>query len=208
MNLKYLLAIAVCGLVAFSAGAAEKKYPKPRKSEVIVVSRVVVDPAIDDEFYTKYYFPKIKDLKTDLPKGYKKDETVRSTICLIQPSAGKKDSKKEDERLGDVGDLLFIKMQRGDDGTVPILGFKLLLADLNFLEVNLPVYAAAVVPEDENFVYLGTLVYHRGGNFFDIVDADKVDEFEEAQKAVEEHYGSDARLVRVPLKSLGSESQE
>ena len=61
------------------------------------------------------------------------------------------------------------------------------------------------MPDDVRFVYLGDFLCKCRLPFYDIIDVERIDNFDEAADAVEEVYGGDAELVRLPLRSINNE---
>jgi hypothetical protein len=204
MKARNIIIAIVCGIFAVSAAGAQEKFPKPKKSEVIIIGRVVVTPAIDDAFYSKYWKLNSRTLKTTPPKEVKKGEVVHSKVILTIPEGWTVPFYD----VGTVGDLFFVKMNPHKDRLVPILDFTVWLGGLSFLELHFPIMGQAMIPEGENYAYVGTFVYQRDGNLFRIVDSGKLDEFDEVQKAVAEHYGSEAKVIRVPLTPFDPETKK
>ncbi len=189
-----LLALS-CLVAAFGAD----KYDKPREKEVVVVGRVILDPPVDERFFSKFWFLDSRYLTIKPDKGVKEGDVVPSAANMIFASSG-----FSNNQIGttNANDVISGKINIPKDRVVTLLNFEYLPAGFYLFRIYLPVFVEFTVPDNTNYVYVGTLKYVRKGNQYELVSATRVDEFDAAQAAVKERYGADAKLVRVPLRDM------
>jgi len=183
-------------VIAVSLHAAEDKYDKPRKDEVILVIRVVITPEIDDAFYSQYWDFDSNVIKMKR-KGSEEGETIQSEAYLM---TGSTYLMRNSLFLGNIGEFASIKVSIPKDREIDMDTFSIYPASVRFFKFHLPIFASLKIPEGDNYIYLGTFEFEREGNQFEIVNINKYDEFDKAKEIISERYGSSARLVRVPLQ--------
>ena len=197
---RFLLLILVLFCISASFLAADE-YKLPREKEVVIAVRLVMEPQIDEEFYSQYWHIRSKLLKIS-GRRVQEGEVVPSTASL---ETGNDVWSYKNLSLGNIGSFATVKFRIPKERTVHVNGFYVEPADIGLFRVGLPIMAQFDVPEDVNYVYLGTFVCSWEGSQFDIKGIKRVDEYEQAQQIVRQRYGADARLLRVPLKAQSFE---
>ncbi len=169
--------------------AAQQSYPRPRASDVVIVTRVVIKPGFDSQFYRQYW----PLFSTSQDKNRGQNEYL-ATI---------KYGNRYSEIWAFENESVFLagKVAIPRDRTLFLSDFEYLLDGNGRIKIILPVGAAFTVPEGINYVYLGTFEYSWDDSSFDVDGIQLLDEFEDAQAFITETYGSGATLVRVPLRS-------
>ncbi len=180
---------------------AADEYKLPREKEVVLAVRLVMEPQIDDAFYSQYWHLRSKVIKMG-GRRVKEGELVSSTANL---ETGNDMWSRNSLSLGNVGSLATEKVKIPKDRTVYVNGFAVFPANIGLFKIILPIMGQFDVPEGENYVYLGTFVCSWEGDQFEIKNIERIDEYEQAQQIVQRRYGSDARLLRVPLKAQSFE---
>ena len=192
--------IFLWSLVLFCLSAsflAADEYKLPREKEVVLAVRLVMEPQIDDEFYSQYWNLRSKLVRIS-GRRVQEGELVPSTASL---QTGNGVWSFKNLPLGNVGSFATVKMKIPKERRVHVNGFYVEPADIGLFRIGLPIMAQFDVPEDVNYVYLGTFVCSWEGSQYDIKGIKRVDEYEQAQQIVRQRYGADARLLRVPLKA-------
>jgi len=188
MSTKKICLIYLLVLLLLGSLSAEQKYPRPRSSEVVIVTRVVINPGFNYQFFKQYWpliaFRRERDRGSHSYKANIKSGT-RRTFEIPAVDDGN----------------IFLAGKHGipRDRTLQLTYFEYLLAGNGRLKVILPVGASFVIPEGTNYVYIGTFEFTINNTTFDVEGIRVLDEFDEAQDFVLRTYGSRARLVRVPL---------
>lgn len=193
MNKKIVFISVFFAVVVFSVASAEQKFPKPKKTEVVVIARAIVDPQINDEFFAKYH-----DLESrSIVKDKKVKDSEKNTTVSLACGYG----YRRAWGLAEVKDGTFValKVSVPKDRILRFPLFECYPANYAFLKFYLPVSAQIMVPEGVNYVYLGTFTYKVRGLNFEVIDMKLIDEFDAASAFVAEKYGKDAKLMRVPL---------
>ncbi len=202
MNKKTILVSVILAVAVLSVASAEQKFPKPKKTEVVVIARAIVDPPVNDEFFAKYH-----DLES---RSIIKDKKVKDSEKKTSVSLACGYGYRRAWGLAEVNDGTYVALKV----TIPkdrILKFPLFAcypANYAFLKFYLPVSAQIMVPEGVNYVYLGTFSYKVRGFNFDVVDMKLLDEFDAASAFVAEKYGKEAKLMRVPLGPIGDAAEQ
>ncbi len=176
-------------------------YKLPREKEVVIAVRLVMEPQIDDEFYSQYWHIRSKLVRIS-GRRVQEGEVVSSTASL---ETGNDIWSYKNLPLGNVGSFATVKFKIPKERTVHVNGFYVEPADIGLFRIGLPIMAQFDVPEGVNYVYLGTFVCAWEGSQFEIKSIKRVDEYEQAQQIVRQRYGADARLLRVPLKAQSFE---
>lgn len=201
MRNKYFLLLSVVLLCLSVSFLVAEDYKLPREKEVVLAVRLVMEPRIDDAFYSQYWDLRSKVIKMGGRK-VREGEVVPSTANL---ETGNNVWSYKNLSLGNVGSLATVKLKIPKERSIHVNGFYVYPADIGLFKIGLPVMAQFDVPEDANYVYLGTFVCSWEGSQYDIKKFQRIDEYEQAQQIVHQRYGSDARLLRVPLKAQTSE---
>ncbi len=186
-----ILLFSLSGLYA-SDYVVDKKYDKkPKKDEVLIVTKISFSPTPDNAFYTKY---------TKILAGYKtKEEVIKPRIYIPMRTSWGSTSYAS---LGDESELTSVKFDIPKDRVIRIEFLRSYLANIEYLNIFLPLNIEFTVPEGVNYVYLGSFIYDYEGYQFNIKNIRKVDDYDNAVKFVAEKYGSDVKLERVPIREL------
>jgi len=201
MNNKKIILVSVVLFFLTASFLAAEDYKLPREKEVVLAVRLVMEPQIDNAFYSQYWHLRSKFLEMG-GRRVQDGEIVQSTVNL---KIGNNVWSFKDLSLGNVGSLATVKLKIPKERTIHVNGFYVYPADIRFFRIVLPVMAQFDVPEGVNYVYLGTFVCSWKGNQFDIQQIERIDEYEQTQQIVNQRYGSEARLLRVPLKTQSLE---
>ncbi len=201
MRIKLVLLSSLILFCLSAVNVVADEYKLPRDREVVIAVRLVMEPQIDDAFYSQYWHLRSKLLKIS-GRRVQEGEVVSSTARL---ETGNGVWTYNSLPLGNVGSFATVKLKIPKERTVHVNGFYVEPADIGLFSVGLPIMAQFDVPEDVNYVYLGTFVCSWEGSQYDIKSIKRVDEYEQAQQIVRQRYGSDARLLRVPLKAQSFE---
>ncbi len=193
MNKKIILISVILAVAVMSIATAEQKFPKPKKNEVVVIARAIVDPPVNDEFFAQYHNLESRSILKDKKIKDSEKKTSASLACGY--------GYKRTWGLAEVKDGVYvaIKVSIPKDKILRFPLFECYPANYAFLKFYLPVSAQIMVPEGVNYVYLGTFTYKVRGLNFEVIDMKLIDEFDAASAFVAEKYGKDAKLMRVPL---------
>jgi hypothetical protein len=200
-KLTILILAASLTAAALAPAAAEDKVSKPRSSEVVLVARFVVSPAIDREFYSHYVTFEAPGISAK-PDKKLKGKTPDDTIYLETNEPNKAEMWAKWNKLGIVGEIGFVKVSIPKKREIELDDARVYVVDNDFLYFDLPVLRKISVPEGVNYVYLGTFTYSVKDEFFMISDIAHSDEFDDAAVAVTKAFGKDAELTRVNLLPL------
>lgn len=181
--------------VAVSFIAADDDYKQPREDEAVLAVRLIMDPVIDDAFFSQYWDIRSKAIRTKR-KGSEEGEIVPSTSTMV---IGDSVWNYKDLDLGNLGSLASVEIDIPKDRIVAMNGFYVYPSNLRIFRMIVPILANFTIPQGENYVYLGTFVCEWEGEQFDIVNIERIDEYDKAQQVIQQRYGSGARLVRVPM---------
>ena len=163
---------------------------KPRRNEVVVVTRVSLSPAPNMEFYERYN--RIFNIRGN---------RVYSAPRIFFP-ARMTDRAVDYFAMGDEGALKAIKINVPRDGIIRVDFFRCFLINQESVSIALPLFLEFTVPEGASYIYIGSFTYEWTGYQFDIGNVRRTDEFDAAAKFVAEKYGADATLVRVPTREM------
>lgn len=198
----------VASLLAFCCLAASfgaDKYDKPRDKEVVIVGRVILDPPEDLRFYSRYWFMDSRNINMKTDKSVKEGDAIASSAYMVLDNSG---FMPKAIGTDNTAEFMSGKVTIPKDRVITIMRFAYYLAGLDLFGLYLPAYVSFTVPDNVNYVYVGTIKYTRKGNQFEIVNAERLDEFDAAMAAVKERYGADAKLVRVPLTDLKEDEKK
>lgn len=185
------LLIAFLSLALASGSITAESYPRPLPKEVVIVMRMVMLPAIDDAFFSKYWG------KDGLIISFRGARGVRaSTSELYIDTLGLKSGHLG---LGDIGGWSSVVADIPKNGRVRIRRLSIFPANNHYFQIVIPFNFEFVVPDGVNYVYLGTFEWSWTGVQFELTGVKKIDEFDAAQKVVRERYSPGAQLSRVPL---------
>ncbi len=190
--------------------AQSNNVERPEDDEVIIVSRVIVTPAIDTAFYQKYSYFKISIMKWGSSAANATKDPLSPLLYIdLGPVKIKKDSKDatiKNYKFGRIGDIAWVKIKIPSSREIYVSGFTVQIADADYLYFNLPVNGCISIPPKTNYVYLGTMSYSITDEYFSI-DMGKSgvrDQFDEAVQLIKKRYGDNTRLERVQLKPFSS----
>lgn len=187
-----LLGICLCSVFT------REKYEKPATNEVVIITRISVTPAIDDDFYLEY--TKING-RTQASHPKMKKGIDRSTITLNSSHGGLFSAGFS---YPSENSFLAVTSTIPRSGTIKFHEAKLYPGSpmLNHFEIPLPLGIQVEIPENIKYVYIGSYTFELYGMHFNIEGVETSDEFEEAQAFVREHFGKDVVLVRAPVTMI------
>jgi len=192
------------------AGAAEEKISKPRGSEVIIVARIQISPALNRDFFSHYASFETPYLKASVSKDVKKGEIPNDTLALfikdnrpgLHLASNVDNGGYLSGSFGKVGEISLAKTAIPKNREIEIGYVRVYVVDNGFLFFDVPIDRKIVVPEGVNYVYLGTITCTLANEYFDIADISMSDEFDGAQAYVAKTFGAQAQLVRVNLLAV------
>jgi hypothetical protein len=209
MNKPAIIAIAASLIVlGLSPAASESKISKPRSNEVILVTRFVVTPSLDMDFFAHYAEFEGPGAE-GTPDSFLKDKSKipGNTLYLQVNEPGKEETKAKRLSSGLFGEFNFTKVSIPKNREIEVDGARVYLTDNAFLFFGLPLVRKVVIPEGANYVYLGSFNYAMKDDFFNFGSITQLDEYDAAVKAVSDKFGKVAELVRVNLLSLEEEKK-
>lgn len=196
MNKKRRICCIVwCVLLLTGIGFAGDKVKYPNRKQVVFVFSCKIEPSPNTEFFAEYN------------SDYKKNNDAKDGISMKVRYDGAGSSSEvyqEDLQRGGFS-MITCTLPSGRKRTLEIGTIQYTFANLEWFHIRLPIKAEVTVPDDVRFVYLGDFLCKCRLPFYDIIDVERIDNFDEAADAVEEVYGGDAELVRLPLRSINNE---
>lgn len=194
-NLKRsVLLLSLAALTCVPAAFGQQKIVKPRASEVAIVGRFSVVPALNSDFYWQAY-----DDATPRKKEKRAEEDAPGMLAFSTVINKKGATRESSVRMGSLGDQSVALVTIPADRTLYLMKYEVYLFNMRAFYLPLPIYCKIVIPEGAHFVYIGSVDYYTKGEFLDIKDANRRDEFDAAREFVRKNYGEDAQLVRVNL---------
>ncbi len=202
MNIKTVLVSVILAAAVISVASAEQKFPKPKKTEVVIIARAIVDPPVNDEFYAQYHKLSSRSITVDKKVKDSEKKTTAALVCGYGYRRTWAEAEVKD------GTYVAMKVSIPKDRILRFPFFECYPANYGLLRFYLPVSAQITVPEGVNYVYLGTFAYKVRGLNFDVVDMKLLDEFDAASAFVAEKYGKDAKTMRVPLGPIADAAEQ
>jgi hypothetical protein len=198
------LAILSC-LCLSGLSAADKLAKKPRASEVVIVARFEISPALDRNFFSNYAY--IKTPYVEMGSKPKKGETPADTLVLYTGNPANKANSvvmyyDQQTDFGALGETGYAKLSIPKSREIVLKYVRVYIVNNPLLFLDLPIQRKIVVPEGVNYVYLGTFGYEMENEYFDIKSISLSDEFDGARDYVAKTFGAGAELSRVNLQKL------
>jgi hypothetical protein len=187
--------------------AADKLAKKPRASEVVIVARFELSPALDRNFFSAYTVIKTPYVEMG-SKPKKGAEAPADTLALYTKNPSNKDKSAivypdAVNDFGVLGETSYAKLPIPKSREIVLNYVRVYIVNNPLLFLDLPIQRKIVVPEGVNYVYLGTFTYQIENEYFDIKDISLSDEFDGAKDYVAKTFGAGAELSRVNLQKLG-----
>lgn len=203
------LAILSC-LCLSGLSAADKQAKKPRASEVVIVARFEISPALDRDFFSNYAY--IKTPYVEMGSKPKKGETPADTLVLHSENPANKPNSvvmlfDQQSDFGALGETGYAKLSIPKSREIVLKFVRVYIVNNPLLYLDLPIQRKIVVPEGVNYVYLGTFSYQMENEYFDIKGISLSDEYDGAKDYVAKTFGSAAGLNRVKLQKLEEEKE-
>ncbi|MDA8424619.1 MAG: hypothetical protein M0Z80_00650 [Treponema sp.] len=206
---KILAALLCLALLGLSSAGAQTKMTKPRASEVVIVARIQVSPAIDDDFFSHYAAFETPYAKATVDRKTWKDGKPGETMNLFMKDKGIIRSEQSvfnggylSTDFGKLGEVSLGKMNIPGNREIELGYVRVYLDDNAFFFFDVPIERKIVVPQGVNYVYLGTITCTLADEYFDIAHLARSDEFDGAQAYLNQVFGPRAQLVRVNLQEL------
>ncbi|MCR5725503.1 MAG: hypothetical protein K6G80_10500 [Treponema sp.] len=202
---KLILCCALLSACTAMLSAKSKFIDVPGRNEVTVVGRIHFKTDMDknwlmdtfgvpadkrnyDDCYVLPYIPGSAGLFTNVHKA----KEIRAF---------------NNQAWGKNGDYFFVQYKLLKDRTLYFSYVTLFIGGSYMLPVKLPLNFKVVVPEKEKFLYLGDFYYSAKGFAFELTAAHK-DEYDEAQKALNEATKKPQTLCRANLEEITEEDIE
>lgn len=201
LRAKLCLCLLLMTFAAVGITAADKYKSKPKSNEVVIVTRFLITPEIDNDFFSNYIAFEVPGMVAKRDKSLK-GELPKHSIHIQTNKVNRSMMYAEMEYGGSLGGFCFLKLTIPKDRQIQIDGARLYVFTNSFLYVDLPLFRKVSVPEDVHYIYLGSLQYDFAGNFFEIKSISKLDEFDIAAVELAKQYGPDARLYRANLSQI------
>jgi hypothetical protein len=202
---KFLFVFFSCFLISFQAWSSDdNKATKPLANEVVLAFRITITPQIDELFYSHYLEFKTPYL---IVKNSANNKSQKSTLFL---SINKKNTGFNGDNYkysGSPNDLCFLKIQIPKDRQITVDLAKVNICGNTLLFLFLPMYFKTTIPDNVNYLYLGTFNYHYSNEYFNIDSFSRTDEFDAAAVQVAKLYGPDAKLYRANLTEIVEENK-
>lgn len=203
---KLYITIAVSFLITLSAWPLENDKTKPRSNEVVLVFRITTTPQIDDNFFSNYIEINTPHIKTVF-SGKKKSEKPKHSLYIEINKTGDIFAQNNFTYAGSLGEFCFLKIQIPKNRQVRIDLIQIKIFNNPLLFIKLPVFVKTIVPENTNYLYIGSLNYRFADEFFTISSASKIDEYDAAAVQLAKLYGPDAKLYRANLTEIEKEDK-
>ena len=180
---------------------ADSKPNKPRSTEVVLVARFKVTPPINYNFFQNYLKFKSPGVENNINiKQVKINDEYQSTLQLAFMRTT--DATESSTAFGYLGKFCYTKISIPKDRIIILSYVRVFILNNALTYFNLPIQKKIIIPENVNYVYLGTFEYEIENEYFIINNASLSDEYDEAKKFVAATYDSNAELVRVNLINL------
>lgn len=192
--------IIICVVLLFSLCIAvfgDPKYETVDKGQVVIVTRVSVDPPVNDSFFSQYHQKKAPFQNYNTWRYVNKDHVTYAYLDVNS----KVRSYEEGAPLN--SDVFLTKvMTLPKDRIVRMPYFRCFAGNHDVFSFPLDLSVQIVIPEGVTFVYMGSFSYDLDPISFASGEFTLMDEYDDACAFIAEMYGDDARLVRVPLAAM------
>ncbi len=201
--------ITFCAMIFMAADfsfAKSKFIDVPGKNEVTLIGRIHFSTDMDRQFL--FDTSNVPEDKRDYPD-----------VCVLPFFPGKPSGlTRKVQKLSDTvgfdeqawstnGNYFFVQYKLTKERTLYLSYVTLFIGGSYLLPVALPLKLKVTVPEDEKFLYIGDFYYTAKGFAF-VVDCSVKDEFDSAQKALDEVTKHEYRLSRARLSEATYEDFE
>ena len=190
---------ACAGLLAVFLSAApcfaDDQVARPSAREVVIVMRVHLDPPPDSQ-----YLAKLAELEKFVGKKNLGNDHALALNCL--PKNQTFLMQAEHPISGHLGEMAMTKVDIPSARTLILHWVRVYLMHVDKWFVDLPVEQEFEIPAGAQYIYLGTIRYHRVDEFFTIDKATRIDEFDAAQEIVRKQFGDTARLYRASFRDI------
>ena len=193
--LLYCIACWFC-IALYAESPKSEDWQAAKKGEVAFICRVVFAEPLDTEFYA-----------TGFDSQRKKDVPIKYNF-IIYPGTDPTKSKAVETlfsvydktfTFGDFSELILDKSLFKKGYTLH--SFSVLLFENEKARLSLPARFKIRFPDEAQYVYLGTFVYTLEGFYLRPAKPVLLDEFETANKALNEKLGKNVQLYRAALTS-------
>ena len=186
-----LLTLLICSVMMFAADdKKEEKWKKPSGSQICFIVRVALSNNLNTDFYTVGLDAfNVKD--KPITFGFITKDIPDTSTWIDFPNTG---------TLGEFTQANIAKKDLKDaENGFYLPTFRAYLFDLARGHFYLPVNVDVSYPSDAKYVYLGTFVYTINESDFTVKSVRRIDEYDAAQKTLNQKLGEQVQLVRAEI---------
>lgn len=165
---KYVFCLLLITIASLALGA-EEKLKKPNAKQVLLVGKIIVDANLDRDFIFNTF--KMKD-----------EQKKASDLILIPRQMSSEDeSDTFISRFVNNGTLFFAHYAKPKKGVLDFYSVDFCFFSHSLAAIILPIFKQIVVPNDTQYLYIGTFKISVRGNDFIIEEIVHYDEYDEAK---------------------------
>ena len=186
-----LFTLLICSVTMFAAdNKKEEKWKKPSGSQICFIVRVALSNNLNMDFYT-----------IGLDAFNVEDNPI--TVGFITEALPETSSWIDFPNTGILGEFVQANIAKKDlkdaENGFYLPTFRAYLFDLAKSHFYLPANIDVSYPSDAKYVYLGTFIYTLDESDFSVKNIRRIDEYDAAQKLLNEKLGEEVQLVRAEI---------
>ncbi|MBP3710831.1 MAG: hypothetical protein J6I73_10610 [Treponema sp.] len=187
----FVTAILLCmATILFAEEKKEEKWQKPSGNQICFIVRVALSNNINTDFYT-----------IGLDAFNVNDRPI--TFGFLTKALPETSSWIGFPNYGTLGEFVQANIAKKDlkdaENGFYLPTFRAYLFNLTRAHFYLPANIDVSYPSDAKYVYIGTFIYTLNESDFTIKNARRIDEFDDAQKLLNEKLGEEVQLVRAEI---------